>query len=253
MFDDLEELCDAIDALEGKPRVAAPQPASPAAPPAAPGSPGGERTPSSCSEAAPPRPQGAAEAGPAALQQPPARGSRLGLSLAQALALQAELRKGFAEPAFQARLRELERRFGKAYEAAGGEAERSQLFLSVQAPLLPSYGFEASQAGVLDMLAAAATHNGHEEFERNRLELNRLLGLAPAEGELPRCPEAAAERPSPFASQRIGGKASGKARANLLHKGFGSRRALPLSADIVSLVSSAARSDRRMGNPEEDM
>ena len=152
MFDDLDDLCDTIDRLEGQ------------APP-------NEREPGGA-----PAPVSA----PARLAAEDAD-----FTLEKALRLQEELLDRFSGPDFQEKRAELERRYGRGYEGLdlGGEGERSRLYLSVQREILPKYGFHGSHEGVLSMLAAAARHNGDALFDRNRLKLNRLLGLAPTESE----------------------------------------------------------------------
>eukprot|EP00421_Protoceratium_reticulatum_P074947 CAMPEP_0168410362 /NCGR_PEP_ID=MMETSP0228-20121227/27655_1 /TAXON_ID=133427 /ORGANISM="Protoceratium reticulatum, Strain CCCM 535 (=CCMP 1889)" /LENGTH=124 /DNA_ID=CAMNT_0008424093 /DNA_START=92 /DNA_END=462 /DNA_ORIENTATION=+ len=114
------------------------------------------------------------------------------LSLDQVLALQRDLYAGFADEDFQAKLEELEARLGKA--RVRYTREHTALFLTVQDRVLPRYGFEQGQRGVLKMLDDVSRFNGEPTFEQNRLELNQLLGLAPEEG-----PDAAGPAPGPRA------------------------------------------------------
>mmetsp|Transcript_92416 Transcript_92416/g.287554 ORF Transcript_92416/g.287554 Transcript_92416/m.287554 type:complete len:333 (+) Transcript_92416:79-1077(+) len=177
MFEDLDEVCNAIDRLEGK----------------APLKDLGHKNDigrNSVPEA--PQPEDAVQT---------CAPSRPTLSLEAALQLQRELYEGFANKDFQAELRELEEQHGKGYEGYGGEAERTALYLTVQSAILPKYGFEGSQAGVVAMLEAASCHNTNEEFRENRRMLNQLLGLEPTGEEL---------------SRRVGaakGKGKGKGKA----------------------------------------
>jgi len=162
MFEDLDEVCNAIDRLEGK----------------APLKDLGHKNDigrNSVPEA--PQPEDAVQT---------CAPSRPTLSLEAALQLQRELYEGFANKDFQAELRELEEQHGKGYEGYGGEAERTALYLTVQSAILPKYGFEGSQAGVVAMLEAASCHNTNEEFRENRRMLNQLLGLEPTGEELSR-------------------------------------------------------------------
>jgi len=104
------------------------------------------------------------------------------LSLEQALEMQEELCRGFSDPVFQMRLKEIEKTYGKAYEET--TPKHSKLFLSVQSEVLPKYGFAGTQEGVIDMLEAAAVHNRDQNFRAKRQELHLLLGLEPAKDEL---------------------------------------------------------------------
>lgn len=94
-----------------------------------------------------------------------------------ALRIQRELHAGFKDSQFQKKLAALE----TAHTKGSDEflAARAALFLTVQGVVLPKYGFEASQNGIVDMLTAAAKFNSNEEYADNRDKLNRLLGLLP--------------------------------------------------------------------------
>merc|ERR1719178_515606 len=88
------------------------------------------------------------------------------LTLEQALNMQDELQKGFSNTAFQMKLSELQRKFPK--NGAQFMSARTELFLEVQSAVLPRYGFEGTQRGVIQMLAAAARWNGNKDFCRKR-------------------------------------------------------------------------------------
>ncbi|CAK8985703.1 Uncharacterized protein SCF082_LOCUS252 [Durusdinium trenchii] len=92
------------------------------------------------------------------------------LTLQEVLDLQAELYDGFSEPEFQEALRELEAIHGKAYR--NYTDDHTKLFLTVQNKVLPRYGFDKGQAGVLQMLSVGARYNDNEEFCSNRALLN---------------------------------------------------------------------------------
>eukprot|EP00404_Azadinium_spinosum_P061656 CAMPEP_0180696066 /NCGR_PEP_ID=MMETSP1038_2-20121128/2779_1 /TAXON_ID=632150 /ORGANISM="Azadinium spinosum, Strain 3D9" /LENGTH=278 /DNA_ID=CAMNT_0022727517 /DNA_START=9 /DNA_END=845 /DNA_ORIENTATION=+ len=98
-------------------------------------------------------------------------GSRL--SLEQALSLQRELYLGFTSAAFRKSRAELEERCGKGLESY--PEERSRLFLTVQSKVLPRYGFEGNQNGVLEMLDVGARFNQNAEYREKRDQLNQLL------------------------------------------------------------------------------
>lgn len=115
------------------------------------------------------------------------------LSLQDVLDLQAELYDGFSDPGFQEALAELEAIHGKAYR--NYTDDHTKLFLTVQNKVLPRYGFETGQAGVLQMLSVGAKYNDNEEFCSNRALLNELIGMAPAIGEVPAPEKKAAPRP----------------------------------------------------------
>jgi len=103
------------------------------------------------------------------------------LTFEQTLTLQRELYAAFADDEFQEKLEELEARHGKAYK--NYTSEHTKLFLTVQDRILPTYGFPEGQRGVVQMLDDASRFNDNPTFQRNRLELNRLIGLAPTSEE----------------------------------------------------------------------
>lgn len=103
------------------------------------------------------------------------------LTLEVVLSLQRELYAAFSDDEFQESLAEIEARHGRAYE--GHTSEHTELFLTVQDKILPKYGFGRGQIGVLRMLRSVSCFNGNPIFQRNRLELNRLIGLAPEVSE----------------------------------------------------------------------
>lgn len=129
-------------------------------------------------------------------------GSKPKLTLKQALDLQKELYAGFANQRFQEQLGELNSQHGLAHQSFA--AARSMLFLTVQRDILPKYGFEGSQRGVIEMLHAAAYFNDNEEYIRNRERLNKLLGFKPAgTDEAENCPSASAQPEMPSESATI--------------------------------------------------
>eukprot|EP00913_Durusdinium_trenchii_P033615 g31466.t2 len=97
------------------------------------------------------------------------------LAQEEVLDLQAELYDGFSEPEFQEALRELEAIHGKAYR--NYTDDHTKLFLTVQNKVLPRYGFDKGQAGVLQMLSVGARYNDNEEFCSNRALLNVVSRL----------------------------------------------------------------------------
>eukprot|EP00913_Durusdinium_trenchii_P003563 g3295.t1 len=88
--------------------------------------------------------------------------------------LQRELRDRFAEPKFQDRLQEIERKADGPGELA---RKRQELMLEVQSVVLPKYGFEGSRAGVYKMMAAMGPYVEQPEFTELAEEINCLLGL----------------------------------------------------------------------------
>mmetsp|Transcript_67546 Transcript_67546/g.218295 ORF Transcript_67546/g.218295 Transcript_67546/m.218295 type:complete len:214 (-) Transcript_67546:189-830(-) len=179
-------------------------------------------------------------------------------TLEEFFAMQHELKDGFSQPSFRRQLEGLERRFGRAFEATAGDDERSKLFLTVQGPALSRHGFLADATGVVEMLTAAAQFNGHAEFDRNRLELNRLLGLEPSgPAEEQRAREAALRQALVVAAVAVGGIGrDGKGKGKVSQKG----QLKGLQQDILTIVSrgagkGAGQSVARpgMGDPDEDM
>lgn len=109
------------------------------------------------------------------LRVEPKQRKRKTLSLEQTLSLQLDLLQGFEKEEFQIELEELEKRYQRGSKQF--LEARAQLFLTVQSVVLPKYGFEGTEKGVLDMLTAAARWNHNERFLKNRENLNELLGL----------------------------------------------------------------------------
>jgi len=93
----------------------------------------------------------------------------------KALDLQEELMWGFAQPEFQRALDELWADFpdGKGFKFM---KRRNELFMSVQGYVLPKYGFEGNQAGVMHMMRAFGPHQT-PEVGWNSDQMNMLLRL----------------------------------------------------------------------------
>lgn len=108
---------------------------------------------------------------------------RVVLSHSRALALQQELLANFSSPAFQKKLNELFRQHdvekGKtnAYRVAFKKLVRSR-----QLEILPRYGFQASEQGVEDMLAAFKVFEdaGDDDVFVNKTAIQETLFCAPA-------------------------------------------------------------------------
>mmetsp|Transcript_62045 Transcript_62045/g.116009 ORF Transcript_62045/g.116009 Transcript_62045/m.116009 type:complete len:443 (-) Transcript_62045:77-1405(-) len=96
------------------------------------------------------------------------------ISYEEVVRLQGELRDRFANPKFQARLKEVERNADGPGELA---RRRQELMLEVQSIVLPKYGFEGSRAGVYKMMAAMGPYVERPEFTDLAEEINSLLGL----------------------------------------------------------------------------
>jgi len=97
------------------------------------------------------------------------------LTLDKALELQEELMEGFAKPDFQRALRKI---LAEHPDKAGVQfmRKRSELYLSVQGVVLPKYGFEGTQAGVVRMMAAFnQPHLGVQEIAWNNNEMQKLI------------------------------------------------------------------------------
>jgi len=113
------------------------------------------------------------------------------LSLEQVLNLQRDLYAGFSSDEFQDKLAEHELLDTKG--STQWMTERSELFLTVQGQVLPKYGFESTQSGVVHMLQCTARFNSNPEYRQNREMLNELLGLTSAEGKVEASPSRVAE------------------------------------------------------------
>eukprot|EP00933_Yihiella_yeosuensis_P072364 TRINITY_DN80745_c0_g1_i1.p1 TRINITY_DN80745_c0_g1~~TRINITY_DN80745_c0_g1_i1.p1 ORF type:complete len:410 (+),score=93.43 TRINITY_DN80745_c0_g1_i1:49-1278(+) len=95
---------------------------------------------------------------------------------AVALSLQEELMEGFGREDFQKTLAEII----KETPSKNGVkffAKRNELFLSVQSVVLPRYGFEGSQKGVMQMMAAFGPLSATPEVAWNNDQLNKLLQM----------------------------------------------------------------------------
>lgn len=101
-----------------------------------------------------------------------------GLTREQAIGLQQELLVGFAGDGFQGSLEELQRRQQSGLVSpADFVRERQALFLTVQGPILPTYGFEASREGVFKMMAAMGEWTKDPEFIQLASDINDLIGI----------------------------------------------------------------------------
>ena len=108
------------------------------------------------------------------------------LTAQQAVALQEDLRKGFSDPSFQAKRRELERTL-KTTDLRKFSIERQKLFLTVQKEVLPKHGFEGSPKGVFEMMQQFDRPDLqiNEDFQRLGFILNDLLfSEEPSNGKL---------------------------------------------------------------------
>ncbi|CAK0837266.1 unnamed protein product, partial [Prorocentrum cordatum] len=105
-------------------------------------------------------------------RQVKATGSKL--TYKDAISINQELLEGFRDETFQQQLRALG-------EASCGRAEflrkRQELFLFVQRKVLPRYGFEGSQTGVLKMIGEMRPYVDIPQFAKLRQEIYGLLGL----------------------------------------------------------------------------
>eukprot|EP00418_Pyrodinium_bahamense_P026969 CAMPEP_0179142934 /NCGR_PEP_ID=MMETSP0796-20121207/68694_1 /TAXON_ID=73915 /ORGANISM="Pyrodinium bahamense, Strain pbaha01" /LENGTH=258 /DNA_ID=CAMNT_0020842877 /DNA_START=23 /DNA_END=799 /DNA_ORIENTATION=- len=228
MFDDLDEICDKIDVLEGKTPLKSEGCSKAAASSSAPGPAPPRDDEQQLAPSVPllPKPtrerveeqQLEVEQAPLG-HEPEAFGRRRPTTLEHFLALQGELHERFASADFQRRLKQLEEVYGKGYEGYGGEQERAALFLTVHSEVLPRYGFEGTQAGVLEMLQVASAHNGNAEFRANRDALNQLLGLAPTPEDL-----------------AMGRGAKGKGKGKLKGKGKGKASLQVSVGEVLSLL-----------------
>jgi len=100
-------------------------------------------------------------------------------TLDRALALQEDLMEGFAQPSFQASLRTLHCEFEEQNGLDGMtfQLKRNELLLTVQATVLPKYGFEGTPAGLVRMMKAFGPYIASKEVVWNNEQLNKLLPL----------------------------------------------------------------------------
>lgn len=96
-------------------------------------------------------------------------------SVQKVRALQSELLQGFKEPEFQAKLDELSARFPEGKSSAEFRKEQQLVYLTVQAHVLPKYGFEGSGRGVFEMLAILDKFTNDPQMTRGREELAAVL------------------------------------------------------------------------------
>jgi len=100
-------------------------------------------------------------------------------TLDQALALQEDLMEGFAQPSFQALLSTLHREFEEqnGLDRPAFQQKRNELLLTVQATVLPKYGFAGTPAGLVCMMKAFGPYVASQEVAWNNGQLNKLLSL----------------------------------------------------------------------------
>lgn len=95
-------------------------------------------------------------------------------TLERARRLQNELHAGFSTKPFREKLKALM----EAHPSRSGRQftqERQALFLTVQKDVLPKYGFEGSQKGILEMMSAFGPHNSDPEVIRMASQIDDLL------------------------------------------------------------------------------
>eukprot|EP00811_Abedinium_folium_P012159 NODE_2126_length_2287_cov_7.325926.p1 GENE.NODE_2126_length_2287_cov_7.325926~~NODE_2126_length_2287_cov_7.325926.p1 ORF type:complete len:616 (+),score=139.73 NODE_2126_length_2287_cov_7.325926:155-1849(+) len=110
----------------------------------------------------------------AAAAAPAADDNPLTLELAQNL--QQDLLHGFSAPDFQRKLKDL-KALHPSQSGMQYQTKRSALFLSVQAPILPRYGFEGTSKGAVLMFNSFAEFMNDSTVRRNGERLNELLGM----------------------------------------------------------------------------
>mmetsp|Transcript_86097 Transcript_86097/g.191785 ORF Transcript_86097/g.191785 Transcript_86097/m.191785 type:complete len:508 (-) Transcript_86097:101-1624(-) len=99
-------------------------------------------------------------------------------TLKQAVALQRELYDGFVTEEFQDALAALEDQVGSGERTQiQFVQDRQELFLTVQRPLLPKYGFEGSQQGVFKMMGAMGPFLKDPEFKQLAADINEVLRI----------------------------------------------------------------------------
>jgi len=96
-------------------------------------------------------------------------------TLDKALSIQEELMAGFAKVEFQRALANLIKEYPEKKGLKFIKA-RTELFLTVQSVVLPRYGFEGSQTGVMHMMRAFGPHQS-QEVAWNNGQLNMLLQI----------------------------------------------------------------------------
>lgn len=145
----------------------------------------------------------------------------------QALALQHDLYIGFLDPIFQRKLNILE----STHQRGSTEhvKARQKLMLSVQAKILPRYGFEGSLAGLYKMMAACGPYVEDPEFVKQGTVIYQMLGIeSPAEtwGKLTETlNEPPPEPPAPVPEAPVAkAKTKAKAKAAAKRGGLGGAR-----------------------------
>lgn len=99
----------------------------------------------------------------------------------EAMRLQRDLYDGFVQDSFQCELQGL----AAVHKVDSPEymSARQQLFLTVQAPILPKYGFEGGLAGVFKMMSAMRPFIDDADFVELASATNALMGIdLPPEG-----------------------------------------------------------------------
>lgn len=102
-------------------------------------------------------------------------GPKNSITKQQAMNLQRELYLGFREDAFQQRLQAL--RDGYDPDSPEYVVARQRLFLLVQAPILPKYGFEGSLAGVFKMMTAMQPFIHDSDFVALAAAVNEMMEI----------------------------------------------------------------------------
>merc|ERR1712083_327210 len=93
----------------------------------------------------------------------------------QVISLQGELLAAYTDVGFQAKLQELQARAGMAWERY--TVEHSELFRSAVRNILPKYGLAEGRKGALQMTNSFKRFGNNAVVQRNRFQLNRMLGL----------------------------------------------------------------------------
>lgn len=100
------------------------------------------------------------------------------LTKRQALDLQWALRKGFSKGSFQLQLWESEEKFG--YDSVQFKKVQQELIRSVQRQVMPEYGYEPSDEGVIEMQRDVNIfRDSSEEVRANTEAINKLIGKIP--------------------------------------------------------------------------
>jgi len=96
----------------------------------------------------------------------------------RAISLQKELLQGFMDPRFQKELAQLQKRSnGGSLTPMESSKLKQDLLLTVQAKVLPNYGFDGTPNGVLKMLGAMGPFVKDAEFMDLGKHINELIGV----------------------------------------------------------------------------